>query len=148
MTTPFISTRRVEFGETDMAGIVHFSNFFRYMESAETDMLMSLGFSVNGEENGVAYGFPRVSVTCDFARPARFADQLQIHVAVEEIGQKSVRYRYTFFANDVQLAVGRITAVHCIKVDGQMKSHPLPERFRQQLEKYLLAPPTHSAGQS
>ena len=35
MADPFRTTRLVEFGDTDMAGIVHFANFFRYMESAE-----------------------------------------------------------------------------------------------------------------
>ena len=39
MATPFRVTRRVEFHETDMAGIVHFSNFFRYMEFAEVEFL-------------------------------------------------------------------------------------------------------------
>jgi acyl-CoA thioester hydrolase len=35
--------RRVEFSETDMAGIVHYSNFFRYMEAAEHEFFRSLG---------------------------------------------------------------------------------------------------------
>ncbi len=47
MTTPFTTTRRVEFGDTDMAGIMHFANFFRFMESAEIDFLQSLGLSVS-----------------------------------------------------------------------------------------------------
>ena len=38
--------RTVEFSETDMAGIVHYSNFFRYMESAEHAFFRALGFSV------------------------------------------------------------------------------------------------------
>ena len=46
MTQPFRTTRRVEFGDTDMAGIAHFANFFRYMEAAETDFLLARGLSV------------------------------------------------------------------------------------------------------
>ena len=46
--TPFTTTRRVEFGDTDMAGIMHFANFFRFMEAAEPDFLRSLGLSVAG----------------------------------------------------------------------------------------------------
>ena len=40
----FITHRRVEFSDTDMAGIVHFANFYRYMEQAEHDFFRSLGF--------------------------------------------------------------------------------------------------------
>ena len=46
MSYEFQITRRVEFSETDLAGIMHFSNFFRFMESAEHAFFRSLGFSV------------------------------------------------------------------------------------------------------
>ncbi|MFO0803044.1 MAG: hypothetical protein U0791_07980 [Gemmataceae bacterium] len=44
----FTSTCRVDFGDTDMAGIMHFANFFRFMESAEIDFLHSVGLTVSG----------------------------------------------------------------------------------------------------
>ena len=46
MAYEFKAIRRVEFAETDMAGIVHYSNFFRYMETAEHGFFRSLGLSV------------------------------------------------------------------------------------------------------
>ena len=46
MAFEFKAIRRVEFSETDMAGIVHYSNFFRYMETAEHGFFRSLGYSV------------------------------------------------------------------------------------------------------
>ena len=67
MATPFRVARRVEFHDTDMAGIVHFSNFFRYMEFAEVEFLRSKGLSVAWVElNGERIGFPRVSAACDY----------------------------------------------------------------------------------
>ena len=61
MSTPFHTHRRVEFHETDMAGIVHFSNYFRWMESAEVDFLHARGLSVrlgwDGQQLGC--GYPR-----------------------------------------------------------------------------------------
>src|SRR6185436_17612716 len=77
---PFTTTRRVEFGDTDMAGIMHFSNFFRFMEAAESDFLRSLGLSVSWFEDGTKWGFPRVSAACDFKKPAKFQDVLSITV--------------------------------------------------------------------
>ncbi len=46
MPHEFTITRRVEFSETDMAGIMHYSNFFRFMETAEHAFFRSLGFSI------------------------------------------------------------------------------------------------------
>ena len=43
MSIVFRTTRRVELADTDMAGIVHFANFFRFMESAEVDFLRASG---------------------------------------------------------------------------------------------------------
>ena len=42
---PFRATRRIEFCDTDMAGMVHFSNFFRFMEFAEQEFLRARGLS-------------------------------------------------------------------------------------------------------
>ena len=82
----FTTTRRVDFGDTDMAGIMHFANFFRFMESAEIDFLHTVGLTVSWREGTVKWGFPRVSVSCDFQKPARFEDVLSIAVSVEKLG--------------------------------------------------------------
>ncbi len=109
----FTTSRRVEFGDTDMAGIMHFSNYFRFMEVAETQFLNSRGLSVTWTENGERVGFPRVSVSCDFTRPVRFEDVLSIGVTVERVGTKSVSYRFEFTHDGQPVATGRMTAVYC-----------------------------------
>jgi YbgC/YbaW family acyl-CoA thioester hydrolase len=136
MTNPFVTTRRVEFGDTDMAGIMHFANFFRFMESAETEFLRSLGMSVSWYEGGVKYGLPRVSAACDFRKPARFEDVLTIAVTVEKVGRRSVSYRFDFSKSDDPIAVGRITAVYC-RTPGpqQLESLDLPPDLRAKLER-------------
>ena len=70
--------RRVEFSETDMAGIVHYSNFFRYMEAAEHAFFRSIGFSVVTRNVDPPVGWPRVHAECDYRRPIRFEDELEI----------------------------------------------------------------------
>src|SRR5262250_1522446 len=96
-SAPFRTRRRVEFGDTDMAGIVHFSNFFRFMESAEHAYLRACGMSVVSEWQGQKITFPRVNATCDFLRPIRFEDEIEVEVAVERIGRSSVQYSLVFF---------------------------------------------------
>jgi YbgC/YbaW family acyl-CoA thioester hydrolase len=117
-----------------MAGIAHFANFFRYMEAAETDFLHSLGLSVTWTDGGQRYGFPRVSVACDFKRPVRFEEVLDILVTVEEVGQKSVRYRFDFRRDDDEVAVGRITTVYCRTApDHGIQSLEIPPGVRAKL---------------
>jgi YbgC/YbaW family acyl-CoA thioester hydrolase len=133
----FRCSRRVEFGETDMAGIVHFSNFFRYMESAETELLRQLGFSVTWMDGENRVGFPRVSVGCDFIKPARFGDLIDIDVTIERIGDKSVSYRFDFSRAGDPVALGRITSVFCVEKPGhQFESLTIPDAVRAQLLTY------------
>ena len=98
MPTPFHTSRFVEFADTDMAGIMHFSAFFRYMEAAEHELLRSLGFSVYSEIDGDVVSFPRVAASCEFHSPARCEDVLDIDVTVRRVGTKSVTYGFAVLA--------------------------------------------------
>src|SRR5437016_74254 len=115
MAAPFRTIRRVEFGDTDLAGLVHFSNFFRWMEAAEQAFLRERGLSVSMEWEGEKVGLPRVSATCDFLRPTRFEDVLEITVSILQIGRSSVTYAFEFFKGkgEEPVARGQITAVFC-----------------------------------
>lgn len=131
---PFTIIRRVEFADTDMAGIMHFSNFFKFMEVAETAFLTSLGYSVSWDEHGVHYGFPRVSVSCDYHKPIRFQDEVSIAVEIEKLGTKSIAYRYDFSLDGTKIATGRMTAVFCRSTPGhRIESLDIPDDLRQKL---------------
>ena len=133
---PFSITRRVEFGDTDMAGIMHFSNFFRFMEVAETDFLRTRGLSVSWHEGGVKWGFPRVSAACDYQKPAKFQDVLTVAVTLEKLGKKSVSYRFDFSnQRGESLAVGRMTSVFCRSTGpDHIEALDIPAETRAKLE--------------
>ena len=135
MPAPFRTSRQVEFADTDMAGIVHFATFFRYMEAAEHAFLRSLGLSVVMEWEGEAIGFPRVSASCDYLSPARFQDVLEVTVAVERLGRSSITYAFHFFKGTEAVARGRITAVFCyVGPDRRLESRDIPDAIRARLE--------------
>lgn len=135
MTGPFRTRRRVEFGDTDMAGIAHFANFFRYMEVAETDFWHAVGLSVSWlDGEGGRYGLPRVSVACDYLKPAHFEDILDIDVRVERVGTKSLTLTFEFSRTGEPIARGRITSVFCRHThDGRIDTLALPEEIRSKL---------------
>ena len=136
MAVVFRTSRRVEFADTDMAGIVHFSNFFRWMESAEVAFLRSRGVSVVLPWEGEYLGFPRVAASCDYLRPVRFDDLLEVSVAIERLGTKSITYAFEFSKEGEAVARGQITCVCCVVGEGQpMRGREIPASFRALLER-------------
>lgn len=144
MTFEFKQSRRVQFAETDLAGIVHFSNFFRYMEEAEHAFYRSLGYSVHdmpGDAPGSRVGWPRVHASCDFKLPLRFEEEFVVHLMIEELRDKTIVYQAGFLreATDQLVAVGRMIVV-CVEFGegGAMQSVAIPSRLREQI---AAAPP-------
>ena len=134
----FKTTRRVEFHDTDMAGIVHFANFFRYMESAEHEFLRSIGHNVHEVDGGIASGWPRVSAGSDYRQPARFGDVLTVKVFIEEIRNRSVRYRFEFDSEGGERVAEGTLAVACVRLDqlsGEIEAVQIPDDLRNALEK-------------
>src|SRR5260370_22279213 len=107
--------RRVEFSETDMAGIVHYSNFFRYMEAAEHAFFRSIGFSVVTRNVDPPVGWPRVHAECDYRQPIRFEDEIEIRMYVTKKKSKSLTYGFWFRNTDgdqfADVAKGSLTVV-------------------------------------
>jgi acyl-CoA thioester hydrolase len=136
-------TRRVEFSETDMAGIVHYSNFFRYMETAEHAFYRSLGFSVvtsvvtKGFETPL--GWPRVHAECDYKKPLRFEDEVEIQMLVAEKKSRTLKYCFRFWKLSAggreEVARGNLVVV-CVthNADGTMASVAIPPQIADQIQ--------------
>jgi acyl-CoA thioester hydrolase len=139
MACEFKAVRRVEFSETDMAGIVHYSNFFRYMETAEHGFFRSLGFSVVTDKTEPPVGWPRVHAECDYLQPLRFEDEVEIHMLVSEKKSKALTYAFRFrklnASPPVEIARGKLTVV-CVthNFDGEMEAVPIPEALAERIE--------------
>lgn len=136
----FLAQRRVEFSDTDMAGIVHFANFYRWMEQVEHEFLRSLGLSIMQKQtDGTYIGWPRVSASCHFHAPARHEDLLDIRLRVERIGFKSLTYYVEFWRGETRLAAGRMKNACCIcRPDGTLTSIEIPESFLSVIEEMPL----------
>ena len=139
MAYEFRITRRVEFSETDMAGIVHYSNFFRYMESAEHAFFRSMGHSVVLKDFDPPLGLPRVHAECDYVQPLRFEDEVEVKLLVAEKKARTLSYEFRFHKLNaeppVEVARGRLTVV-CVAHhrDGSMKAASLPKDVADRIE--------------
>jgi acyl-CoA thioester hydrolase len=142
MPSAFRLTRTVEFCETDMAGIMHFSHFFRWMEACEAGFYRTLGLPLISFVPGNVVGWPRVSASCDYKAPLRFNDTVEVRLLVKEVRSKAVVYVFQFRKLDgtgrvvpAVVAQGEIAAV-CVTSDatGKMIAQPIPAEVKAKLE--------------
>ena len=135
MAWRYTHEHQVSFSETDMAGIVHFSNVFRMMEAAEHAFFRSLGFSIVTEIDGVSYGWPRVHATCDYFNPVRFEDKVRVELMVRNMTGRSIEYGFTLTCDDKKIAKGVVNTV-CVQKDasGQMAAVAIPDAIREAIE--------------
>jgi acyl-CoA thioester hydrolase len=132
----FRTTRRVEFADTDMGNLVHFSRFFVFMETTEHEFLRSLGTSVHFENEGQKVGWPRLEASCQYLSPARYGDELEIHLRVARKGTRSMTYDFTFRIGECLIARGRIASVCCVlDAPGGLETIPIPTHLADQLEE-------------
>lgn len=142
MPHEFRVRRVVEFCETDMAGIVHFSNFFRYMEFAEHEFFRSLGFTLHRQSEGRMEGWARVHAECTYRLPLVYPDHFEIHGVVEQRSSHAVTYRMVFRrlaageGEAVEVARGRMKTVFVTRASGQpLKATRIPEAIARHLEE-------------
>ncbi len=136
MPSEFTITRQVEFHETDMAGIMHFSNFFKWMECCEAALYRSLDLPLVSFVPGQVVGWPRVTATCHYLAPLRFNDVAEVRLFVKKLGVKSVTYVFQFRKSSQVVATGEMTAV-CVTEDphGAMIPQPIPAAVRERLQQ-------------
>lgn len=139
MPYEFKVVRRVEFSDTDMAGIMHYSNFFRFMETAEHGFFRSIGFSVVSRNIEPPVGWPRVHAECDYHQPLHFEDEVEVHLLVSEKRSKSLCYVFRFRKLNtspiLEVARGSLTVV-CVTHHGQgkMSACSIPKNIADKIE--------------
>ena len=132
--------RQVEFSDTDMAGIMHFSNFFRFMEVAEHGFYRALGIEMHPEFIEGKVGWPRVHASCDYKHPLRFGEEVEIRLLVREVRARTVGYTFIFRKQQggraVEVARGNIiaAAVAVDPVKRTMKAVPIPPEILAKIE--------------
>ena len=131
----FTSRRRMEFADTDLGGIVHFSRFFVFMETAEHEFLRSLGTEVHFDLDGLKIGWPRVGARCTYSKPARFADVLDIEMRILRRGTRSMTYGFRFLRDGEVLAEGELSSVCCVLNDPEgLRAIAIPKALADQLQ--------------
>jgi len=137
MDDAFSIRRQVQFAETDLAGVLHFSNYFRLMEEVEHAFWRSLGLTVYTPDGERVISWPRVAVACEYFGPARFEDQLELNFWIVHVGRRSLEFEVEFVRDSERIALGRITAVCCETTHGSFAAIEIPASIRDQLTERI-----------
>ena len=122
MPSEYRLRRRVQFYETDAAGIVHFSWFFRYMEEAEHALWREAGLSIAPPDAEI--GWPRVAASFDYHRVLRFEQEFDVWLRVAEITKKTIRYTCHLADGDTRIATGSLT-IACVRRLPDRRMEPI-----------------------
>jgi acyl-CoA thioester hydrolase len=136
LVSDFVYRRRVQFPETDASGIVHFTNFFKYLEEAEHAMWRSVGLTINEREAQISW--PRVAASFEYKRPLRFEDEFDVHLRIAEMTSKTIRYAAVLKKDGDVLAEGSLTIICVSKRPGEpLKAIDMPAHIA---ERFAVSP--------
>lgn len=135
MSSTFKISFRVSWTDTDAAQVVHFPNYFKFFEKAEEEFYRHLGFNVvDFAERGI--WLPRVEAFCQYKKPAKFNDLLEVELSIDELKDKFVKYSFKIFNKDskILLANGYVIVVAADKQTG--KATQIPKEIADKLKPY------------
>jgi YbgC/YbaW family acyl-CoA thioester hydrolase len=135
--------RRVQFYETDLAGFVHFSWFFRYMEEAEHALWREAGLTIADPGSDIAW--PRLSASFDYHRPLRFEDEFEVCIRIVEMTNRTIRYSCVLQRDETTLATGSLTIICVSRSATPMRAVDIPAEIAGRLS---VAAPTAACSAS
>ncbi len=120
---------RVYYEDTDLAGIVYYANYLKFIERARTEWVASLGIdqiALKARE-GIVFAVRRVEA--DFLRPAKFADDLMVETRLQSLSGARIVLEQVVLREGERLFASVVTLV-CLTEDGHAARLPAEVRAR------------------
>lgn len=122
----YIYQHKIKLHETDAAGLLFFSQQFKFVHDAYEALLESIGFGFAKLIRDKDYFLPIVHAEADFKAPVFVDDVIEIQVVVDNIGNTSFTFAYQIFNAKKEL-VGTAKTVHVTMNKAASKKIPIPE---------------------
>jgi len=124
---------RVRWSDVDIAGIIYFGAYVRFIELAETELFRELGFPYARMFEQLDVWLPRVHLDFDFHRPARMDDELVVRTRVGRVGTSSITLRIAVHDAATDALNASCTLIVATVGRKEMKSRPIPDELRSAL---------------
>lgn len=120
-TQTYIYYRKAQYHETDQMGIIHHSNYVKWMEEARISYMDHMGFSYRKvEELGVIS--PVVNISVSYKKQVSFDNEIQVRVSVKKYNSISLEFNYEFFNVSKNEICTIASSRHCFLKDGKLIS--------------------------
>ncbi len=128
---------RVRWVDTDIAGVMHYSNFLRYFEACEEEFYRSLGITLSAMREKYRIMLPRIEAHCQYKAACRFDDQFEVSLRVRDVDEKTITYDFQLLrTEDSKLAAEGY--LKCIAVNLDWKAVPIPDEFSKMLRESVV----------
>jgi len=124
---PFKCTFRVHWVDTDVAGVMHFTNYLRYFEACEEEFYRSISLPFDEVRKEFGLRLPRVEAHCNYKAVCRFNELFDVAMHLREAGQKTITWDFEAIRQDGKVAADGY--IKCIAVDSEWKPIPLPQEL-------------------
>jgi len=112
--------RHVYYHETDQMGVVHHSNYLKWMEEARIYLLDKVGISYKHLES-IGIISPVVSININYLYPAKFDDDVIVKLNVKRYNGSKIEFDYEIYNSDNVVCV-KAHSVHCFLKDNNIFS--------------------------
>lgn len=118
---------RVNWGDTDKAGIVYYPNYFKWFDIAGHQFFRSVGLSISGLFAKEQVILPLLDVRCTFENPLYYDDIITVKTGVAEINRKTIKLEHQIYRGDIRTGHGYELRGWVKEVDGKLSAVPIPE---------------------
>lgn len=123
---------RVYYEDTDAGGVVYYANYLRFFERCRTEWMRFAGHDQSALASEAGIGFVARKAACEYLKPARLDDQLNVGLEVEKLTRVRVVFRQHVRRGDEELVTGTVE-IACVDM-ATMKPAPIPNFLYAKLE--------------
>lgn len=119
----FTVNRRINFFDCDPAGIIFYSRLFDFCHSAYEQLIDSFELDEDYWNNSV-YVVPIIHTECDYYRPIKYGDEIEIQLSVSNLKNSSFELTYTLLLNNEKCALVKTVHVFVNREDWNKMNIP------------------------
>jgi acyl-CoA thioester hydrolase len=124
---------KVNWGDTDMAGIIYYPNYFKWFDNGSLTLVNALGLSVIDLMREQQIGLPLLDAGCRFQKALLYNDAIRVVSTVTEVNNKTFRLTHEVFRNDELTGYGHEMRGWVNFAEGQLKAIPIPDEVKKLL---------------
>jgi acyl-CoA thioester hydrolase len=124
---------RVYYEDTDLAGIVYYANYLKFIERGRSEWVREMGIDQVAMKRDAGVVFAVRRVEADYLQPAKFDDQLDVSTTISTVSAARIVLDQMVLRDDAVLFAAQVTLV---ALDAQGRPTRLPAEFRRKIADF------------